>query len=135
MDPRSGRQPALRREEKMPGQSGTETRQKSAAITIRMLPEDHQALAARADAAGLSLADLVRSQVFDRTPDFAPRKQRVPTGAEVALAKILRELTALKAELGKIGSNVNQLAHRANAGERVSRAPTSAGTAPNSPST
>lgn len=60
-----------------------------------------------ADKAGLSMASLIRNGTLNLKP---PRASRRPTVNHRAVAQLL-------GQLGKIGSNLNQLAKHANAGK------------------
>jgi hypothetical protein len=74
--------------------------------SIRFSPEERAQAAEKAARAGLPLSALIRRSIFNTPP---PRSARRPT--------IERQLVAqLLGELGKIGSNLNQLAKHANAG-------------------
>jgi uncharacterized protein YgfB (UPF0149 family) len=79
-------------------------------LHIRLTPTEKRTLAARADAAGADFSDYVRGLVLDTQP-----KRTKATGDRRALIEAL-------AELGKIGSNVNQLARDHNRGEQVEAA-------------
>lgn len=73
-------------------------------LSIR-LPDDERAeLKARATRAGLSVSGYFRVVAFN-----IPRRSRNPSASEQELAKI-------NTALGKIGGNLNQLAHQANLG-------------------
>jgi hypothetical protein len=74
--------------------------------TYRLNAEELAQLRAAAEAAGLSQADYARQKLIGAPP----RSKRKRVGADRV------ELTRLLAELGKIGSNVNQLARLANQG-------------------
>ncbi len=82
----------------------SETRQRAKRETIRFLDEEHAAIQAKADAAGLSLGAYLRACALG---DAGPRARRSPT--------VNRELAAHAiAELNKAGSNLNQIAHAVN---------------------
>ena len=71
------------------------------------MSDDERAEAeARAERAGLSLGGFFKAAALD-TP--APRQVRHPSVDRVELARLM-------GAIGKIGSNVNQLAHQANMG-------------------
>ena len=71
---------------------------------VRFLDEEHAAIQAKADAAGLSFGAYLRTCALG---DAGPRARRSPT--------INRELAAHAiAELNKAGSNLNQIAHAVN---------------------
>ena len=73
-------------------------------LSIR-LPDDERAeLKARAEREGLSVSGYFRTVAFN-----TPRRSRRPSANDQLLAKLM-------AAMGKIGSNVNQLAHQAHLG-------------------
>lgn len=74
-------------------------------LRVRISDRQLSELRRTANRAGLSLASFLRVKAFGK-PD--PRAARHPP-VEV------REIARLYGELGKLGSNVNQLAHHANA--------------------
>jgi hypothetical protein len=75
-------------------------------LSIRLPPDERAELEARADRAGLSVSGYFRSAVLDAP---RPRLTRRPSVVEQELGKLM-------GAVGKIGSNVNQLAHQANLG-------------------
>lgn len=91
----------------MSPRSGTNKRQRTRVLSGRFNDQEVAAI----QRTGQSLAALVRQQVL-KTP--AARAVRRPTVDHQAVARIL-------AQLGKIGSNINQLAHHANAGRPMDR--------------
>ena len=86
--------------------SGSNKRQRTAAILVRLTPEERATVEAAANRAGLTLASYTRGQMIDGQ---RPRAARRPPVEAQQLGRIL-------AELGKIGSNMNQLAKAANIG-------------------
>lgn len=86
--------------------AGSEKRKRRHQISVRFEPREYAELIHRADKAGLSVAGYFRSAVLQTPP---PRQSRRPPVDKIELAKVL-------GALGKIGSNVNQLARVANAG-------------------
>ncbi len=89
--------------------SGTETRQRTCDVRIRLTPAEHARLSDAAASAGLSLGGYARRILLDAPP---ARQSRRPPVEKAELARIL-------AAIGKIGSNVNQLARTWNAGGTV----------------
>jgi hypothetical protein len=87
--------------------SGSEKRKRAHPRSIRFTPEEERLIADREQATGLSFAALVRHGLFNTPP---PRATRHPPVEIKAAARVL-------AALGKIGSNVNQLAHYAHQGK------------------
>lgn len=88
---------------------GTEKRIRTAHLTIRFAPDERAAIDQKAERAGLTSGSYAR-QVLLGSP--APRQVRRPPVERKELARLL-------GELGHIGSNLNQIARIANAGERV----------------
>lgn len=87
--------------------AGTEKRQRSSVVGLRMTPEERAELDRRADRAGLSVAAYLRAAALG---DAGPRATRKPPIAKQELVRVL-------SQLGKIGSNVNQLARAVNSGD------------------
>ena len=86
--------------------SGSEKRARSAHLTIRLTPEEREAIDASAEKAGLTAGSYARQVVLGAP---TPRQVRRPPVER-------RELARLLGELGKIGSNLNQIAKSANKG-------------------
>lgn len=86
--------------------SGSETRQRTVSVAVRLTEAEHAELLRRADEVGLSVASFVRVQVLDVPP---PRAARRPPIDRTMAAQVL-------GQLGRIGSNINQIAHAFNAG-------------------
>jgi hypothetical protein len=86
--------------------SGSNRRQRTASILVRLTPEERAAAEAAASRAGLSVASYARGQMLGGPP---PRAARRPPVEKEQLARIL-------AQLGKIGSNLNQIARASNMG-------------------
>ena len=74
--------------------------------SIRFSPEERDRAKRLSDQCGLPLSALIRHALFNTPP---PRAARRPTVNHRAVAQLL-------GELGKLGSNINQLAKHANAG-------------------
>jgi uncharacterized protein (DUF1778 family) len=89
--------------------SGSEKRQRQKALRVRLTDAERAALDEAAEQAGLSLASYARQALLGAPP---PRQARRPPVAKAELARVL-------AQLGKVGSNLNQLAHAANVGAAV----------------
>lgn len=86
--------------------AGSEKRQRSAAIGVRLTSEERAELDRRADAAGLTASAYLRACGLG---DAGPRAARKPPVAKQEMVRIL-------GQLGKIGSNLNQLARAVNRG-------------------
>ena len=87
---------------------GTETRQKSLVVTSRYSPDEFAQLDEAASRAGLSRASFQRVQSLG-TPPKTRSTRRAPIEREL-LAKAL-------GQLGRVGNNLNQIAHAANMGD------------------
>jgi hypothetical protein len=87
--------------------SGTEKRQRGRVISFRVEPAEYDRIKAEADRAGVTVGTFARDVLIGAE---APRRVRRPPAEKEELVRIL-------GELGKIGSNVNQIAAKANAGD------------------
>lgn len=92
--------------------SGSEKRQRNKRLSIRFTVEEFNQIAARADQAGLGSAALLRAAALDG--NAGPRAQRRPPADHKALRQLI-------GHVGRIGNNINQIAHALNAGEAVSQ--------------
>jgi hypothetical protein len=86
--------------------SGSETRQRHHVVRLRLTDAEQAELSARAERAGLAVGAYLRQQALGGSGPRARR--RLPADA-AALLQLL-------GQVGRIGSNINQLAHAANAG-------------------
>lgn len=86
--------------------SGSEKRQRAQLVGVRFSEQERAELIRRADACGVGLSTFLRMQALDVPP---PRASRKPPVDRAAVAQLL-------AQIGKLGSNVNQIAHHLNAG-------------------
>ncbi len=91
----------------MGSRSGSDTRQRSRMFTLRLSPQEAATIRRKAVEHGQSVAALVRSSLLHvrLQPSRLDRQE---------VARVL-------AELGKIGSNVNQIAYHLNAGRPPER--------------
>jgi hypothetical protein len=90
--------------------SGSEKRKRNKLVALRLTQEEHDALHKRCDDYGLSIGELVRVQCLDQP---MPRRRVRRAAPDVqAVARVL-------GELGKIGSNMNQIAKHLNSGKTV----------------
>jgi hypothetical protein len=91
----------------MSGQRGSEKRQRTVIIQSRVGPDEMATVQAKADAAGVSISELIRYAVLNyRLP-----RSRID---QQLLSLVLNKLQNIQGDFGKIGSNINQLAHYAN---------------------
>jgi hypothetical protein len=88
------------------GRSGSEKRQRTAILNVRLTPEEKAAISAKAAAAGLDAAAFIRRQAID-TP--GPRTRR-------RMAVDVAELARARGALGYVGNNLNQIARAVNVG-------------------
>lgn len=84
----------------------SEARQKQERLTVRFTPAEREELEALADRDGLTLGSYVRSRSLEQPTTRAVRR---PTVAVQVLGGLL-------AQIGKIGSNLNQIARQLNQG-------------------
>lgn len=81
---------------------------RSIQLKARFTEAEHETVTRAAEATGMSVSDLLRFGVLRQVPP--------PTRRNAQPVKDKQELARLLGAVGKIGSNVNQLAHVANAG-------------------
>lgn len=86
--------------------TGTEKRQRQRVISFRVDPAEYDRIKTEADRGGVTVGTFARDVLIGA---HAPRRVRRPPAEKAELVRIL-------GELGKIGSNVNQLAAKANVG-------------------
>lgn len=86
--------------------SGSEKRQRSQTARMRCTPAEYAQLEAAAERAGLTTGGFMRMQCLGTA---GPRAARRPPVERAALAQLL-------AQLGKCGSNLNQIARVLNSG-------------------
>lgn len=95
-------------EQPIPKKKRSEKRERQEAIRLRVNEAEKADIQARAEKAGLSVSGYLRTLAFGLdTPQ--PRAAKRPPVEKATLAKLL-------GEFGKIGSNLNQIAHRLNQG-------------------
>lgn len=90
---------------KPPTKKHSDKRKRNLVLRCRVLPTEAEQIRLRADALGVSLSEMLRESALDE-PIRRPRKP-LPTPDRQALA-------LLTGQLGKVGSNLNQLAYHAN---------------------
>lgn len=86
--------------------SGSETRQRRKLLQIRVSDTELSSIAEMADRAALTIPSYARQILLDTPPPRAVRKPSVDT----------QQVAKMLGELGKVGSNLNQIAHHLNAG-------------------
>lgn len=87
--------------------AGSEKRQRTKDIRVRLTPDEYARVKLAADNTGLALGAFARAAMLDSP---GPRATRKPPVAR-------KELTRILGQLGKIGSNVNQIARAINSGD------------------
>ncbi|MCX7321627.1 MAG: plasmid mobilization relaxosome protein MobC [Hyphomicrobiales bacterium] len=93
--------------------SGSNVRQKTTTTTFRMTPAERAAVFAAADAVGIGPSTFARTTVLHAAGREAPIRKRRDAIA-IVIAPAL-------GQLGKIGSNLNQLTRHAHVGGRVDK--------------
>lgn len=88
---------------------GTDKRQRTKQCLVRLTTDEHARLAEKADKAGMATAAFLRAAALG---EAGPRAQRRAPADKNALLRIL-------GHLGRVGNNVNQIAHRLNLGEKA----------------
>jgi Bacterial mobilisation protein (MobC) len=88
--------------------SGSENRQRSTAIRVRVTPADAERLKTEAAAAGTSVAGYLVSGRLTIEATTRPRMNRRPASADIAA------LTQALVELNRVGNNLNQIARALN---------------------
>ena len=86
--------------------SGAERRERKRIIGVRVTDDEMAEITAEAERSGLTVASYARSVLLSAP---APRARRRPSIEAEALGRLL-------GDLGKVGSNLNQIAHHMNAG-------------------
>lgn len=89
--------------------SGSETRQRGETAWLRLTPGERAQLDERAERAGMTVSAYMRHQCLG---EAGPRAVRRPPVERAALAQLL-------GQLGKIGSNLNQIARALNTDRQV----------------
>lgn len=116
IDPRGGRaapaplpglEPAA-----MSARHGSEKRQREVVLTARFAADEARTVRQLAADRGESIGTMLRTTLLGIHP---PRRRRRPRPDDHALSQLLGELARVRAELGKSGSNLNQIAHYLNA--------------------
>ena len=92
--------------------SGTEQRQKSSQLAFRVSPEERAQIEAAADAAELTIGSFVRGKMLKK---IVTKEVRRPSIDREILGRAL-------GMLGKVGSNINQIAKHLNSGGNVPNA-------------
>jgi hypothetical protein len=86
--------------------SGSETRQRTTPVGVRLLPEERAELQAAANAAGLSIGGFIRVRTLMQP--LTPARRLPPEDRAV--------LVGLKAELNRVGGHIYQIAKHLNFG-------------------
>lgn len=88
---------------------GSERRARDTHLTIRLTKEERAAIDEAAEAAGLAAGSYARRQLIGAGAPRAVKRARSDRA----------ELVRLLAQFGRVGSNLNQIARKANSGEDV----------------
>jgi len=89
--------------------SGTGKRQRTRQCLVRFTEQEFEDIAGKADRAGMASAAFLRAAALGSP---GPRAQRRPPVDHIALRQLL-------GECGRVGNNLNQIAHNLNAGRPV----------------
>jgi hypothetical protein len=92
--------------------SGSETRKRQQIVRVRCTADEAAQLAAVARSQGKTISSCVRDTMIAGARPAPKPRRRTPAADERELARVL-------GQLGKWGSNLNQLAHQANMDEPV----------------
>lgn len=95
--------------------SGSEARQLTEVVRFRASKVETTSMLAAANEANVSVSSYIRAKVLDGTPIKRTRSRQRPVQDAELLVKLL-------GQLGKVGNNLNQIAHRLNSDENVTRA-------------
>lgn len=87
--------------------SGSDTRQRTKTVTVRVSAEERAQLEALSSRAGLAAGAFLRAAAFGGA---GPRAQRRPSADHAVLRQLL-------GELGRVGNNLNQIARTLNTGQ------------------
>ncbi|MGS4989932.1 plasmid mobilization protein [Roseibium sp. RP-7] len=93
----------------------SETRQRTASVSARLLPSERQAIERAAEAAGCGPGTWARETLTRAAGAPVPSRG-------VARTELSRAIGKWTGEAGKLGNNLNQLARVANSGGRVDAA-------------
>jgi hypothetical protein len=89
--------------------SGSDKRQRGEIVAVRLTKDERDTLDALSSRSGMAAGAFMRAAAFG---DAGPRAQRRPPVDHVALRHLL-------GECGRVGNNLNQIAHHLNAGGPV----------------
>src|SRR5882762_9056533 len=90
--------------------AGSSKRQRTRQFVVRCTEAEHEAILGKADSAGIASAAFLRAAALGTA---GPRAKRRLPADHVALRQIL-------GHLGRIGNNLNQIAHALNASQKAS---------------
>src|ERR1700724_1286071 len=96
--------------------SGSEKRERNQHVTFRASSTEKERFNKLAASHRQSIGDLLRTTLLGLTPGPAPRTPQVE---HEDVIRLLAELGKVRSELGKHGSNLNQLVHYVNTGRSV----------------
>ena len=91
---------------------GSETRQRTERLLVRLTPQEIDEIRSRADGCGITAAGFVRVSCLQKP---APGRSHVPYKSRKR-AYLFRDSADLLAQLSRVGSNLNQLARGAHEG-------------------
>ena len=106
LTPKKKRQKGMRKQQPKAAKSGSENRQRGGQIAFRVTDEERAIIEAAADAEELTVGSFVRAKILKKVvtkPTFRPSLDREILGRALGM-------------LGKVGSNINQIAKHMNSG-------------------
>ena len=106
LTPKKKRQKGMRKQQPKAAKSGSENRQRSGQIAFRVTHEERAQIEAAADAEELTIGSFVRGKILKK---IVTKETRRPSLDREILGRAL-------GMLGKVGSNINQIAKHMNSG-------------------
>lgn len=91
---------------------GTETRQRTERLLVRLTPQEIDEIRSKADRYGITAASFVRASCLQKP---VPGRSNVPYKARKR-AHLFRDSADLLSQLSRVGNNLNQLSKQANEG-------------------
>lgn len=83
--------------------SGSDTRQRTISLTVRLTPEEASLVRTLADQSGVSLAGIIRYALLNQSPPRATRKSALPTQDAARILATLGQIATALRDLAKAG--------------------------------
>lgn len=87
----------------MAGNSGSDKRQRTVSLSVRLMPEEASLVRALADQSGVSLAGIIRYALLNQSPPRAARKSALPTQDAARILATLGQIATALRDLAKAG--------------------------------